>query len=238
MKDGKKKTVWILGAGPELSDSSVVRLEGRSPELEAGGAMNDVVEGPCKLCGTVGPLQWSHIMPRWTYRRVGQFGEGDGKVISVDGKRAIFDATQLAAHLLCRACEERFGRWETYVSKIVLQVDESLPALGLLVPIEEVEGLGGARWNSKSWADIGQTGRVDRGRYGKHWLNLATPTGIAPRWTERSGVLPTAMSVGLAQVSHLGSSDPNGNCPEVDGAKRSPTDGNECWPGPGLTPGQ
>lgn len=106
-------------------------------------------EGSCKLCGTFGPLRWSHIVPNWIYRRTLGFApNGGGPLVSIDGKKAKYDQTQLAEYLLCETCEGRMKPGEDYVSRIALQVDDGFPALET-VPIEEkLEGLGFALANA------------------------------------------------------------------------------------------
>jgi hypothetical protein len=74
---------------------------------------------PCRLCATVGPLTWSHILPRWTYKRITEMGE-PGRTVPVqvrDGV-AMLNGKQLADFLMCGACEDKFHHWETYVSEV------------------------------------------------------------------------------------------------------------------------
>lgn len=82
----------------------------------------------CRLCHTHTTLKWSHIVPRWTYRRVVQTG-GDPNPVTVDGDVAVFGGEQAAEYMLCGQCEQRLGRWETYVSGVALQSDDAFPAL-------------------------------------------------------------------------------------------------------------
>jgi hypothetical protein len=97
--------------------------------------------GACKLCGNSGPLHESHIVPRWMYRRSSRFypGAGANPVQSGCG-RSLLDPTQLTDYLLCTGCEARFRPWETYLSEVSLQEDDTFPGLDQLREI----GGGGA----------------------------------------------------------------------------------------------
>jgi hypothetical protein len=92
---------------------------------------------PCKLCGETATLQWSHIIPAWTYRRllVGRPAGSPASPVRVEGEIAIADPKQDAEYMLCRDCEEVIGRAETYVAAIALQDDGTFPALANVVPI-------------------------------------------------------------------------------------------------------
>ncbi len=92
--------------------------------------------GPCKLCGGPGPLQESHIVPKWMYRRGSRLNQGIGgtNLVQVGDGRSMLDASQLTDYLLCRKCEERFEPWEKYLSEISLQEDDRFPALEKLRP--------------------------------------------------------------------------------------------------------
>jgi hypothetical protein len=73
----------------------------------------------CKLCPTVGPLTWSHIVSRWTYRRIVQTADpGQPVPAQVRDGVAMLSSDQLADFLLCPACEDLIRPWETYVSTI------------------------------------------------------------------------------------------------------------------------
>lgn len=90
---------------------------------------------PCTLCLKTEPLTWSHIIPRWIYRRIIQTGgKGDPPVpVQVRNGTLGFDAEQMATYLLCKqpsenACEDRLGVWEDYVSQLAYK-DGAFPAL-------------------------------------------------------------------------------------------------------------
>lgn len=92
----------------------------------------------CKLCGTTAVLQWSHIVPNWTYRRLikGNPPGAPASPIRVEGAIAIASPDQDAEYMLCRACEEIIGKAESYVASVALQSDGTFPALAntVLVP--------------------------------------------------------------------------------------------------------
>jgi len=87
--------------------------------------------GPCKLCRTTSELRRSHILPRWAYRRLNHVASptrAEPPVRIRDGI-AVITGEQITEHMLCDACERRFGRWEDYVAGISLHPDDSFPAL-------------------------------------------------------------------------------------------------------------
>ncbi len=85
--------------------------------------------GMCRLCQTPNSdLQDSHIMPAWAYKRA----RGDGKnpnPVVISGKRAVQISDQVTEYLLCRGCEDRFGKVENPISRLVYQKDGSAPFL-------------------------------------------------------------------------------------------------------------
>jgi hypothetical protein len=112
---------------------------------------------PCKLCGTPSTLQWSHIVPCWTYKRVIKTaGPGNGpKLVNLDVDTAIFGGEQLAEWMLDTECEQRFGTWENYISKQALQTDDSFPAL---TAAKQIPGLVVGNWRvvDLSGLDVGK----------------------------------------------------------------------------------
>ncbi|XXY13356.1 hypothetical protein WME88_34355 [Sorangium sp. So ce216] len=55
--------------------------------------------------------------------------------MQVDEDKAILSGQQISEYLLCRSAEQRFSNWESTVSKIALQTDNTFPAKGLLVEL-------------------------------------------------------------------------------------------------------
>ncbi len=85
---------------------------------------------PCKLCGTTVVLQWSHIIPRWTYRRlIASVPGGPQNPVQVADDVAITSGEQDAEYMLCRPCEERFGPAEQYVASIAVNENGTFPAV-------------------------------------------------------------------------------------------------------------
>jgi hypothetical protein len=94
--------------------------------------------GLCRLCLTPAVLRDSHIMPRWTYRRVIQTGSGDPNPIIVRNDDARRGGRQFTEYLLCSPCEQRIGRWENYVSTVAVQNDDRFPAAEAATRIDEL----------------------------------------------------------------------------------------------------
>jgi len=105
----------------------------KSVALRYNWTVNEPSIGPCALCGTVGPLKLSHIIPRWMYRRLLHTSPNStpSSLIRVDpdARSATFSSKQNYERLLCGKCEGRFGVWEAYVSKVAVQQDGTFPAL-------------------------------------------------------------------------------------------------------------
>lgn len=89
---------------------------------------NDALSA-CKLCGVPSELRVSHIVPRWTYKRVIQTGSGDPNPIMIHDDVARRGGRQLAEPMLCGSCEQRISTWENYLAQIAVQSDDTFPAL-------------------------------------------------------------------------------------------------------------
>lgn len=89
---------------------------------------------PCKLCGKTAVLEWSHIIPKWTYRRlVNQRPAGaPASPVRVEGDVALASPNQDAEYMLCRQCEHIISKSESYVASVALQEDGTFPALSLV----------------------------------------------------------------------------------------------------------
>jgi hypothetical protein len=90
------------------------------------------VVGACRLCCAHGPLEKSHIVSKAAYRRAAQGPDGEiperGLVeVTRDGARRT--TKQMKEYLLCRACEDRFGKWERYAYPVLAQRDSDFPWL-------------------------------------------------------------------------------------------------------------
>lgn len=81
----------------------------------------------CRLCGGLGPLQWSHIVPAWAYRRT-LSGGPDGQPVRLEDGIAVRSVRQESEQLLCHKCEQALGKDEKYISGVSLQPCGSFPA--------------------------------------------------------------------------------------------------------------
>ena len=102
-----------LSRGRHLPDRTPGSLRARRAETawSAGVAgsriaskMDEPSIGPCALCGTVGPLKLSHIIPRWMYRRLLHTSPTTvSSLILVDPntRSATFSSKQDRERLLC-----------------------------------------------------------------------------------------------------------------------------------------
>lgn len=82
----------------------------------------------CALCETTATLQWSHIIPKWVYRRaINMYPSVDGpKLIVVTGDGVSqYRIQQCAEYMLCASCEQRFRTWEATASELSFQIDAS-----------------------------------------------------------------------------------------------------------------
>jgi hypothetical protein len=94
----------------------------------------------CRLCDAPGPVQLSHIVPAWMYRRTVRLNASAGtSPVHVGGGVAVLHPKQLTDYLLCPVCEARFKRWEDYLAAVSLQEDDRFPALDAM----RVEGVAG-----------------------------------------------------------------------------------------------
>ena len=86
--------------------------------------------GICKLCTTPSVLRWSHIVPRWVYRRVVRTGDPKRPTpIQVSNKVAVVKSDQAAEYMLCTVCEDLLHHDETYAAEVTIQEDGTFPAL-------------------------------------------------------------------------------------------------------------
>jgi hypothetical protein len=77
--------------------------------------------GVCALCRAESDLRRSHVIPRFTQKRIkGEHGSAlrfrkEGPVDGVPMQDYFFE------HLLCGACEARFQKWEDYAARTICQ---------------------------------------------------------------------------------------------------------------------
>jgi hypothetical protein len=72
----------------------------------------------CRLCDEKKPLTESHIISRFFYKPM-EWKEKNFRyqILGVDLNRIITDQGGIKERLLCVDCEQKFSRYETYVSK-------------------------------------------------------------------------------------------------------------------------
>lgn len=81
--------------------------------------MTNKVIGACALCGLEADLQQSHLIPAWAYRRIRESNkEKNGAVVNITSRGAHQTDKQIKKHLLCKDCEQRFGRTEGRIERL------------------------------------------------------------------------------------------------------------------------
>lgn len=91
----------------------------------------------CALCLREKDLERSHLIPSFIYRRM----NGAPQPISIDIRRgsAIYSNHQIRRTLLCRECENKFGKRERDVSQVVNKIEGSV--YSSLTNSEEISGI-------------------------------------------------------------------------------------------------
>ena len=75
----------------------------------------------CALCTVNGDLQNSHIIPEFFYKLTYDAKPRRFHVVSATpSERESFEQKGLRERLLCRACEQEFGRWESYAKSALI----------------------------------------------------------------------------------------------------------------------
>lgn len=67
--------------------------------------------GPCRLCGTVGELQESHVIPKFVYKWMKETSGTGHLRFGQQPNRRVQDGYKF--HWLCENCEQLFNTWET-----------------------------------------------------------------------------------------------------------------------------
>ena len=94
--------------------------------------MASTVIGTCRLCQrTEVQIKNSHIIPKWTFRKIGKQYPEEGYELPVIITEGVAEQKQdqFTEHLLCRACELRLCQLEDHVARQVRQQDGTFPAL-------------------------------------------------------------------------------------------------------------
>ena len=79
----------------------------------------------CKLCQKPATLQDSHIIPEFCYDPIYDNKHRFSIVGNVPSTRRGNLQKGLREYLLCHPCEEKIGKWETYVSRVFHGIDET-----------------------------------------------------------------------------------------------------------------
>ena len=82
------------------------------------------MDSVCKLCQKPANLKNSHIIPEFCYGPIYDKKHRFKIVGNVPSTRRTNLQKGLREHLLCGACEQKIGDWETYVSRVYRGVDE------------------------------------------------------------------------------------------------------------------
>jgi len=86
--------------------------------------------GKCPLCRTPEvAIRGSHVMPKWSYRRVRDATAKNPNPMVVANGVAIQSSKQAREYMLCDACEQRLGRLDDWASRVLYQADGSAPLL-------------------------------------------------------------------------------------------------------------
>jgi hypothetical protein len=113
--------------GTTVCDDTVVPASARRSRLRAVSKI-----GTCAICLTQDvELQDSHLLSKWTYKRV---SSGMARVSPVVIRGGFADQTskQISADLLCRGCEGRRGKHEDYVARLCWQPTGTFPIMAKL----------------------------------------------------------------------------------------------------------
>jgi hypothetical protein len=83
-----------------------------------------MMDSICKLCQQPAALQDSHIIPEFCYDPIYDNKHRFKIVGNVPSTRRSNLQKGLREYLLCRPCEQKIGKWETYVSRIFHGIDQ------------------------------------------------------------------------------------------------------------------
>ena len=73
----------------------------------------------CRLCSGDHPLQRSHVIPEFMYKPI--YNPLHQIYMFQEGRRVKILQSGVRERLLCRGCEQRFSRYETYAAPALLQ---------------------------------------------------------------------------------------------------------------------
>lgn len=95
--------------------------------------------GTCALCLAPRELRDSHILPKWSYKRIKNTAteEGNGNPLLLKDCTIVETSQQIKKRLLCTECEQRFCLRESYVSMLAYQENDTCPVQA--APVLEAE---------------------------------------------------------------------------------------------------
>jgi hypothetical protein len=101
------------------------------------------IVGTCTLCqGKNVELKDSHIVSKWTYRRlVGYAATAAPNPVMVADGASVLTSKQVTEYLLCGTCENRLSVRENYASKIGVQPNGSFPAKDTVNVVQSENGV-------------------------------------------------------------------------------------------------
>jgi hypothetical protein len=107
--------------------------------------------GQCRLC--LRPdvkLIDGHVAPAWAYRRIVSDLPKPARPVYIHQDAAILTDKQITEYMLCKPCEDRFGVWEKYASKMLVQEDGSFPWVQGTKPMFVTTGADQVGWLDSS----------------------------------------------------------------------------------------
>jgi hypothetical protein len=90
---------------------------------------------PCRLCGDLKPLEYSHVLPEFVYKPL---YDDKHEFLSVAANGTAITEEHDKGYrewLLCRSCEDSFSRWEDHGARVL---GNALPQLRVATPGEIV----------------------------------------------------------------------------------------------------
>jgi hypothetical protein len=103
----------------------------------AGRRKQHQTDASCRLCGAPGVLEYSHILPEFIYKPLYDADHEFVEVASEGGYIKSILAKGIREHLLCRACEKRFSKYEDHAARVHREMRRRLDgaAVGDLVTV-------------------------------------------------------------------------------------------------------
>jgi hypothetical protein len=94
--------------------------------------------GICALCQKNSDLQDSHLIPKWTYKRVLEADSSGAKApVQIEGGKAFTSNKQTKMHLLCFECEQLFSKSENHVAGLTQRTNRGIKLLEKVTRLEK-----------------------------------------------------------------------------------------------------